>query len=57
MTRTTLPSFLIDNNSIEDVSNFTYLGSIVTKNVGADEDIRARLWDTSHAFGRTETTS
>ena len=32
----------INNTAIEDVQNFTYLGSIVSTTGGTDEDISAR---------------
>ena len=32
----------INNTAIEDVQNFTYLGSIVSTTGGTDEDITAR---------------
>ena len=40
----------INGKSIEDVNNFTYLGSIVSKHGGANKDIRARLGKARHAF-------
>ena len=35
---------------IEEVDEFTYLGSIVNKKGGTDEDIQARLGKASQAF-------
>lgn len=33
----------LDGRSIEDVNQFTYLGSIVSKSGGADDDIKSTL--------------
>ncbi|XP_022330246.2 uncharacterized protein LOC111128732 [Crassostrea virginica] len=43
-------AIVLNGKSIEDVNNFTYLGSIVSKNGGANEDIIARLGKARHAF-------
>ena len=40
----------INVQAIEDVDNFTYLGSIVSKTGGADEDVKARISKARHAF-------
>jgi hypothetical protein len=40
----------LDSQSIEDVNQFTYLGSIVSKNGGADNDIKSRFGKVRHAF-------
>lgn len=41
---------MLEGNSIQDVDSFTYLGSIVSKTGGADEDIRSRIGKARHAF-------
>jgi hypothetical protein len=40
----------IEGQAIEDVDNFTYLGSIVSKTEGTEEDIKARIGKARHAF-------
>ena len=40
----------IDGQELEEVEEFTYLGSKVTKEVGASEDIKARLQKARSAF-------
>ena len=40
----------IDDNAIEDVNQFTYLGSIISKTGGADEDIKTRICKARSAF-------
>ena len=40
----------INNTAIEDVQNFTYLGSIVSTTGGTDEDITARKKKAQQAF-------
>lgn len=45
-----ISAITLDGQSIEDVKQFTYLGSIVSKNGGADEDIKSRLGKARHAF-------
>ena len=41
---------VLNGISIEDVNNFTYRGSILSKNGGANEDIIARFGKDRHAF-------
>ena len=43
-------AIVLNGKSIEDVNNFTYLGSIVSKNGGTNKDIIARLGKARHAF-------
>ena len=40
----------IEGQAIEDVDHFTYLGSIVSKTGGTEEDIKARIGKARHAF-------
>ena len=40
----------LGGKAIEDVAQFTYLGSIVSKTGGTEEDIRARIGKARHAF-------
>ncbi|XP_045208942.1 uncharacterized protein LOC123560851 [Mercenaria mercenaria] len=40
----------IEGQAIEDVDTFTYLGSIVSKTGGTEEDIKARIGKARHAF-------
>jgi hypothetical protein len=40
----------IYENEIEQVDSFTYLGSIISKDGGADEDIRSRIRKANGAF-------
>lgn len=40
----------IDGETIEEVNQFTYLGSIISKTGGTDEDIKARIAKARHAF-------
>ena len=39
-----------DKGVVEDVSSFTYLGSIVNTNAGTDEDVKARIGKARAAF-------
>ena len=41
---------MLNGDSIEDINIFTYLGSVVSKNGVADEDIKARLRKAKQAF-------
>ena len=43
-------SFTIQNEPIEDVSTFTYLGSITSISGGTEEDIRSRIGKARHVF-------
>ena len=43
-------SVLIAGERVEEVDEFTYLGSIVSKKGGTDEDIQARIWKARQAF-------
>ena len=43
-------AYMHKGNSIEDISNSTYVGSVVSKNGGADEDMKARLGKARQAF-------
>ena len=40
----------LDKGAVEDVSSFTYLGSIVNTNGGTDEDVKARIGKVRTAF-------
>jgi len=40
----------LDGHTIEDVDSFTYLGSIVSKSAGTEEDIKARIGKARQAF-------
>lgn len=40
----------VDGKDIEQVETFTYLGSVVTKNGGADEDVKQRIRKVNGAF-------
>ncbi|KAK3105137.1 hypothetical protein FSP39_017997 [Pinctada imbricata] len=40
----------VDGNSLDDVDNFTYLGSIVATSGGTDEDITSRINKARHVF-------
>ena len=42
---------LLDNEEIEAVNSFTYLGSIVNKEGGTEEDVNSRLKKARNAFG------
>ena len=42
--------FTIQNEPIEDVSNFTYLGSITSTSGGTEEDSRSRIGKARHVF-------
>lgn len=44
--------FTIGNNQVEDVSQFCYLGSIISKNGGSSEDIDNRVQKARQTFGR-----
>ena len=37
-------------NFLEDVESFTYLGSVIAKDGGADKDIKARIGKARSAF-------
>ena len=41
---------MLDGEPVENVSKFTYLGSILSETGGSDEDIRARIGKARHAF-------
>ena len=41
----------LGNDNLEEVENFTYLGSIVSKNGGTEEDINGRLKKARASFG------
>ena len=41
---------ILNGQPIEEVDSFTYLGSIVSKSGGTDEDVRARIAKARHAF-------
>lgn len=43
-------NFNINDEPIEDVAHFTYLGSFISRNGGASEDAMARINKASHAF-------
>ena len=43
---------LIDNQALEYVDKFTYLGSVVSLNGGTEEDITSRLGKARAAFAR-----
>ena len=47
----------INGKSIEDVNNFTYLGSIVSKHGGANEDIslQSETWQSQTCFYNSKT--
>ena len=44
----------IDNYLLEDVSDFTYLGSVVSKDNGAGKDIKAILGKARGVFARLQ---
>ena len=41
----------LENESLEEVDNFTYLGSVVSKNGGTEEDINERLKKARASYG------
>jgi hypothetical protein len=43
-------SIQINNTDLENISNFTYLGSIISTTSGTDEDIQARKKKALQAF-------
>ena len=43
-------SIQMDGRAIEDVDSFTYLGSMVSKTGGTEEDVKARIGKARHAF-------
>ena len=43
---------LIDGKDAEDVDSFTYLGSIVNKTGGAEQDITARVGKVRSSFNK-----
>ena len=43
---------LIDGKDVEDVDSFTYLGSIVSKTGGVEQDIRARVGKARSSFNK-----
>ena len=43
-------SIFIGGQALEDVDKFIYLGSIVIKTGGEDEDVKARIAEARHAF-------
>lgn len=44
------PALTVDGQAIEEVDRFTYLGSIVSKTEGTDEDVKARINKARQAF-------
>ena len=48
-TRTETP-ITLNGRDIEEVDHFTYLGSVVNKKGGTDEDVKARISKARHAF-------
>ena len=52
-TNITTPLY-IDNHQLEDVDDFTYLGSVVSKDNGAGKDIKARLGKARGTFARLQ---
>ena len=47
-------SLYIDNHPLEDVDDFTYLGSVVSKDNGAGKYIKARLGKARGVFARLQ---
>ena len=45
-------SILINGKDVEDVDSFTYLGSIVNKTEGAEQDITARVGKARSSFNK-----
>ena len=43
-------SFTVDGQAIEEVAQFTFLGSIVSKTEGTDENVKARINKAREAF-------
>jgi hypothetical protein len=50
-TRTAVKVLKIGNNIVEEVDKFVYLGSVISKDGGADDDVRNRIRLASVAFG------
>ena len=41
---------MLEGKAVEDVAQFTYLGSVVSRTGGTEEDIKARIGKARHSF-------